>query len=79
MKNLAIVIFRNLRTGLREDLEIPLDITADDLFMALNEAYHLTDERTKGYLKSENPINFLKGSRKLSEYGLHDGTTILYS
>lgn len=78
MEKHAIVVFVNIKTGLQLDLELPLNITANELYSALNEVFHLNTDNN-GYLKSENPINFLKGNKTLGEYGIHDGTVILYS
>ncbi len=61
------------------DIEVPLDITVNDLIMALNTAYDLKidmEDITKRYLKTENPIKLLKGSRKLADYKLKNGTFI---
>lgn len=82
MQDTIIILFQNMKTGLQDELEIPLGITASDLFAALNEIYGLGENDVaspNNYLKSENPISFLKGSKKLSEYGLRDGTIIIYS
>lgn len=61
------------------ELDIPLDITAYELLIGLNEAYHLnmnmTDVSTC-FLKTENPIALIRGNRLLSEYGLRNGTII---
>ncbi len=81
-RNVAIVIFNILPEGVSVDLEIPLDITANDLVVALNTAYGLGIDTTNiknCYLKAENPIALLKGSMKLSEYGIRNGTIIYYS
>lgn len=61
------------------DVEIPFDITANDLILALNEAYKLgmdTGDLSQCYLKTENPIALLKGNKKLKDYGLYNGTVI---
>ena len=79
MDNKAIVIFRIHKSNLETDLEIPLDITANELVIGLNAAYDLgidTTNAKKCYLTAENPIALLKGNRLLSEYGLRNGTVI---
>ena len=64
----ATVIFKILKRNITVDIEIPLFITANELVIALNEAYDLgldiSDVKSL-YLKSENPISFLKGNKKL--------------
>ena len=81
MENKAIVIFRIIKSNLQTDLEIPLDITANELVIALNTAYSLgidTTDVKNCFLTAENPIALLKGNRQLSEYGVRNGTIISY-
>lgn len=82
MENKAVIIFRMPGKNLEKDLEIPLDITAGELVFALNSAYDLgidVSDVKKCYLKSEHPIALLRGSRKLSEFGVRNGTVIYYT
>ena len=82
MDNKAIVIFKMYKRNIEVDLEIPLDITANDLVNALNTAYELgidTNDVKNCYLKIENPIALLKGNRLLSEYGVRNGTVINFT
>ena len=41
MNEKAIVEFINLKNNIKEELEIPTNITANDLIIALNEAFDL--------------------------------------
>ena len=41
MDNNVVIIFNNLKKKESYDLEIPVDITANDLVVALNTAYEL--------------------------------------
>lgn len=81
----AVVLFRIYRkNGTKEeiDLDIPLTITVNELVVALNCAYHLgidTENVTSCYLSSEYPTALLRGNKLLSEYGLMNGTKIIYS
>ena len=53
-------------------------ITANDLVLALNEAYGLemdTENIFSCYLVAENPIAFLRGNKTLKEFGIR---TVLY-
>lgn len=80
-KEAAIIIFNILKRQFTVDLEIPLDISANDLVIALNVAYDLgidTSDIKNCYLKAENPIALLKGNKLLSEFGVHNGTIINY-
>ena len=82
MDNKAIVIFKMYKRNVEVDLEIPLDITANDLVNALNTAYELgidTSDMKNCYLKAENPIVLLKGNRLLSDFGVRNGTVINFT
>ena len=64
------------------DLVIPSFITANELIVALNEAYQLnidTSDITECYLQAENPITLLRGNKTVEEFGLRDGTVIYYA
>lgn len=78
MTDKAVVMFRIDRSE-PEDLEVPLDITAEELIRALNAAYGLgigPDRLPESYLKAENPIALIRGSKMLRAFGIHDGTTM---
>lgn len=82
MENRAIVIFRIHRRKFEADLEIPLDISANDLVNALNTAYDLGIDTTNiknCYLKAERPIALLKGNKLLADYGIRNGTVINFT
>lgn len=77
----AVVEFKNKNNDFTEEIEIPLSITANDLIYALNKAYGLglNGLSTKDlYLCAENPIAFLRGNKQLSDYGLRNGSIIIY-
>lgn len=79
MKDKAIIIFMILKKNYEVDLEIPLDISANELVIALNTAFALgidTTDVKNCYLKSENPIALLKGNKLLADFGIHNGTMI---
>ena len=82
MENTAVIIFKNIKKNESIDLEIPLDITANDLVIGLNTAYDLgidISDQKKCFLKAENPFALLKGSKKLSEFGVRNGTVINFT
>lgn len=82
MDNKAIIIFRMYKRNIEVDLEIPLDITVNELINALNLAYELGIDTTNVkncYLKTEDPIALLKGERLLYEYGVRNGTVINFT
>lgn len=83
-KEKAVINFSILRkNGKTEvvDLEIPLYITANELVIGLNTAYNLginTEDTKNCYLKAENPIALLRGSKLLSDYKIMNGTNIFF-
>lgn len=82
MDNKAVVIFRILKRKQEHDLEIPLDISANELFVALNTAYELgidTGDIKNCYLQAERPIALLKGNKSLAEFGVRNGTIIYFT
>ena len=82
MHNRAAVIFKCPTKNIMVDIDVPLDITVVEMLSALNSAYELNidlDDASVCYLKSENPIALLRGNRLLSEYGIRDGSAIIYS
>lgn len=75
----AIIILHFHKRNKKVDIEVPLNISAKELVIALNEAYNLginTEDISKCYLKCENPIALLKGDKTLEEYGLRNGSVI---
>jgi len=61
---------------------VPLDISANDLVVALNSAYDLNidvSDVKHCYMKTESPIALLKGNKLLSEYGVRNGTIINFT
>lgn len=81
MNNKVIIQFINEGAKQNVELEIPINITANDLIIALNEAFNLemdVDNIFNCYLIAENPIAFLHGNEELSEYGIRNGTKIIF-
>lgn len=82
MDDKAVVIFRILKRKQEHDLEIPLDISANELFVALNTAYELgidTGDIKNCYLQAERPIALLKGNKSLADFGVRNGTIIYFT
>lgn len=78
----AIVIFNIKKRNVSVDLEIPLDISANELVGALNSAYDLginTTDIKNCYLKMERPIALLKGNKTLAEFGMRNGSIINFT
>lgn len=81
-KETVIVIFHITKRNFSVDLEIPLNITANELVLALNTAYELgidTSDIKNCYLKAENPIALLKGNKTLADYGIRNGSDVYYT
>lgn len=83
MKNdTAIVILKLHKRNISVDLEVPLNITANELVIALNTAYELgidTSDIKNCYLKAEFPIALLRGNKTLAEYGIRCGSVINFT
>lgn len=78
----VIIILDLIKRKKTVDLEVPLNITANELVNALNTAYGLginTNDIKNCYLKAEHPIALLRGNRTLGEFGVRDGTVIRFS
>lgn len=78
--NKIVVTIRIFSRKREEDIEVPVDITANDFVVAVNEAYKLgidTNNVQNCFLKTENPIALLKGNRTLEEFGMHNGSIII--
>lgn len=81
-RDVAIVIFNIVKRQFTIDLEIPLDITANELVIALNTAYDLGIDTTNiknCFLKAENPITLLRGNKTLAEFGIRNGSVINFT
>lgn len=81
-RDTAIVIFQMVRQNRVVDLEVPLNITANELVIALNAAYSLginTADIKNCYLTAERPIALLRGNQTLQEYGVRNGTVIYFT
>lgn len=82
MNDRVIIVFTDLCHGRQEDLEVPLNISANDLFIALNEAYQLlpdSNQTVNNFLRCENPIALLRGNKSLKEYGLRNGSHVFFA
>lgn len=78
----AIIIFNIEKRNFTTDLEVPLNISANELVIALNSAYQLGIDVTNikdCFLKAENPIALLKGNKTLAEFGLRNGSIINFT
>lgn len=75
----CVIITVNLvKSGIRHDLEVPLDISASELCSVLFQKYlpEQYGDMQRYYLKAEKPIALLRGERTLREYGIRHGSII---
>ena len=81
-KETVTAVFNMAKRNIVKDIEIPLYITANELVVALNEAYDLeidTGNVKNCFLKAEKPIALLKGNKTLAEFGVRNGTVIYFT
>lgn len=72
-KKATVILF--IRAQNRKiDIEIPLDITADELAHGLGRAFG-TDP--PDHISAENPIVLLKGNRNLRKFNIRNGSMLI--
>ena len=77
----AVVVFTAPQQNISVDLDIPLDISAYELTLALNSVYQLgidVSDMKKCYLKADNPITLLRGGQSLKDFGIRDGSVLIF-
>ncbi len=82
IKETVTVVFKAPKKKIEVDLEIPLNISANELVIALNSGYDLgidTSDIKNCYLKAEEPIALLRGNKALKNFGVRNGTQIIFS
>ena len=81
MNDTAIIDFINQKENQTMQIEVPLDITANELIFAMNQIFSLGFDMENiydCYLTAENHIAFLKGTKTLGEFGIHDGSYVIF-
>lgn len=74
--------FQASKKGIYTEIEVPLNLTANDFVIALNEAYGLeinTADPKECYFQAERPIALLRGNKTLEEFGVRNGTLIHFT
>ena len=84
MKDKAIVIFERQYPDSKKcvDVEVPLDISANELVTALNQTYRLginIEDIKQCYIRCERPTVLLRGDRTLRDFGVREGTIMHFS
>jgi YukD. len=75
----AIVTVTIEGANLEKELEIPIDISVKEICAVLSKALELEEKKiniTGYYMKTENPICFLKGNDILKKFNIANGTKI---
>ena len=75
-KKIILILILN---GKEMDIEVPSDLTANELMYGLAVGFLHLEKRgylDQFYLCTENPIALLRGECTLEQFGLHDGTKV---
>lgn len=74
----VIITVNFIKQNISHDLEVPLDISANELCFALFELYLSSTEESfeHYYLRTERPIALLKGDSTLREFEIRNGSII---
>ena len=75
----AIITLKIQNTNEEYELEIPINITVKELCHALNVGLRLEERNidiSNYYIKTFNPLSFIKGRDFLKDYGIRNGTII---
>lgn len=81
MKDTIVIVFEYERGGHTLDIEVPKNLTANELIFGLNEELKLgidVSNPKKNYLGTHNPRLLVRGAKTLEELGFRDGTVIIY-
>lgn len=81
MTDTVILIFDYQKINKKIDIEVPLNITANELIYGLNKGLRLginTNNMSECYLCTEEPRALLRGDTCLENYGLRNGTIITF-
>lgn len=79
MNEKAIITVRLLKKKEVYDIEVPLDISGNDLVIVLNQAFKLgidVNNILDCYLNMESPIALIRGNKLLRDYGMRNGSII---
>ena len=81
MDSTVIMIFNDKKNKRMFDIEVPLDITANELIYGLNKGLKLginMRDMEQCYLCTEEPRILLRGDMLLEESGVRNGTIITF-
>ena len=79
MEDKVVVILKRSELDRGIDVEIPTNISANELIYGLNQGFDLginMDNPRECYLRVENPVALLRGEKTVREFGIRNGSTI---
>ncbi len=82
MDEKIIVMFSAPELNIECDIEIPTNISANELIYGLSKGFNLgigLNDPEDCYLRSENRTALLRGDTTIEEYHLYQGSRIIYS
>lgn len=77
----VVIVFKDFIHKREVDVEVPLEITADEFISALDDVYHLgmrTECKTVRFLRMESPIALIRGENTLESLGMRMGSIVCY-
>ena len=79
MEDKVVVILKRNKLDRGIDVEIPTNISANELIYGLNQGFGLginMDNPRECFLRAENPVALLRGEKTVKEFGIRNGSTI---
>ena len=79
MEDKVVVILKRNELDKGIDVEIPTNISANELIYGLNQGFGLginMDNPRECFLRVENPVALLRGEKMVKEFGIRNGSTI---
>ena len=79
MEEKIIMMFKH--NGKTVDIEVPKNITANELIFGLNSGFSLNinlDNPDDCFMRAENPVALITGEKTLEELGLRNGTMVIF-
>ena len=77
----CMVEFHDNRKGTSCDLQLPMNLTGNELVRALTSAYQLPidlNNPDEMYLRAEDPIMLISGEETIEDLGMSNGTRIFF-
>ena len=81
MDDKIIVMLKKNESDEGVDIEIPLNISAEELIYGLNQSFNLgidMNDPRSCYLRASNPIALIRGEKTIAEHGLRNGSSLYF-